>query len=84
MTTNQHHALNLARALLQKRVIADTLPENDWELLLLAAGLNYCGATARKVSRRVLANARRHLGYFSSHHRAHSRPLAGLLLPSPV
>jgi hypothetical protein len=65
MTRNQNRAVRLAEAVLTRRVAPEALPEPAWELLLLAAGVNCIAAAAGVVARRVVANARRHVGYFA-------------------
>ena len=65
MTTNQCHAVELAKALLKERVTPNDLPERESDLLLLAAGINCAGAKPVAVSHQVLANAQERIGYFA-------------------
>ena len=64
MTHNQHHALELARGLLTSTVRADQLSDQEWHLMLLAAGLNSYCAPPTKVALLTLENAREGVGYF--------------------
>jgi hypothetical protein len=65
MTHNQSHALELARGLLNATVSAEELTDQEWHLMLLAAGLNsYCAAPS-KVAVRTLQNALSGTGYFA-------------------
>jgi hypothetical protein len=65
MTQNQHHALDLAHSLLSSAVSADQLTDQEWHLMLLAAGLNnYCAAPT-KVALLTLQNAQQGAGYFT-------------------
>jgi hypothetical protein len=65
MTHNQLHALELAEGLLNSAVSADQLTDQEWHLMLLAAGLNnYCAAPT-KVALLTLQNARAGAGYFT-------------------
>jgi hypothetical protein len=64
VTTNQTRALHLARALSDGRLSAATISDDDWTLLLLAAGINHAGSTPAVVSRHVLDSAAAETGYF--------------------
>lgn len=64
MTTNQRRAHALAARLSAGEVEADALPEGDWHLLLLAAGVSDAHATPQRLARRVLERAAARAGYF--------------------
>lgn len=64
MTRNQEKATSIAEAILTGRIPADELPDDEWSLLLLAAGENSPSAPAETVSGRVLEQAVHHSGYF--------------------
>jgi hypothetical protein len=65
MTHNQLHALELAEGLLSSSVSADQLTDQEWHLMLLAAGLNSYCAPPTKVALLTLQNARAGEGYFT-------------------
>ena len=67
MTSNQTKAVLLARDIAQGRVVAGDLSDNDWVLLVLAAGLSCTAISPAVVSSRVLRNACAQAGYFGSH-----------------
>lgn len=64
MTTNQRRAAVLAEQIFLGARSPEALPDNDWSLLLLAAGTNAVAAPAAVVSRRVLEYANQGSGYF--------------------
>ena len=64
MTKNQTRALMLARALTDGRLRVERIDDEDWMLLLLAAGLRQADASPEAGARRVLETARAHIGYF--------------------
>ncbi|HEX8911925.1 MAG TPA: hypothetical protein VF796_06165 [Humisphaera sp.] len=66
MTTNQTRAVVLAREILGGRVDVSTLSDQDWVLLVLAAGVSCTAAGAVVVSSRVLENASAMAGYFGT------------------
>ncbi|HEY8747793.1 MAG TPA: hypothetical protein VIM11_07455 [Tepidisphaeraceae bacterium] len=65
MTNNQRRAIALASEIRRGATDASDLPEHDWHLLLLAAGLNSSSAPARLIAARVLNNAQGHVLYFA-------------------
>jgi hypothetical protein len=65
VNTNQARAVELAAAVGQSRVRTDALPEHDWDLLLLAAGVRCAAAAPEVVCQRVLADAGAGRGYFA-------------------
>jgi hypothetical protein len=65
MTHNQAHALELAEGLLSSTVSADQLTDQEWHLMLLAAGLNSYCAPPTKVALLTLQNAQSGAGYFT-------------------
>jgi len=65
MTHNQSHALELAEGLLSSSVSADRLTDQEWHLMLLAAGLNSYCASPTKVALLTLQNAQSGAGYFA-------------------
>ena len=84
MTANQFKAVSLARGILGGTVDAASLPDADWHLLLLAAGLNgRRRAPAMLVAEQVLLLAEHHDGYFArgdgpaKHQRPHQHPCEG-------
>ena len=66
MTSNQTKAVLLARDIAQGRVAAGELSDDDWILLILAAGLNCTSVSPAVVSNRVLRNACARAGYFGT------------------
>jgi hypothetical protein len=64
MTSNQHHAVELARGIIERRIAPADLADCEWELLLLAAGVNGVQSPPTVVSYLVLQNARSADGYF--------------------
>ena len=66
MTTNQQRAVALAEAIRRGWLEPATLLDEDWNLLLLAAGLNRCQSSPRLVASRVLDRSRRRVGYFAA------------------
>lgn len=65
MTRNQHRALALAAAMLEHELEPEQLSDQDWNLLLLAAGINAVSAKANEVARQVFLNARQRTGFFA-------------------
>lgn len=81
VTTNQTRAVLLAREMSAGRASTTTISDNDWNLLLLAAGLNHAASSPLEVARRVLATAYAGTGYFWPGDRpCHPQPPAG---PAP-
>ena len=68
MTRNQHRSIELARQLVLGTLNAEQLSDEDWNLLLLAAGLNNPRSLPPVVAHRVLNQAAGQNGYFSNHH----------------
>lgn len=66
MTRNQERAALIAQCVLTGRVPADDLPDEDWSLLMLAAGVNSLYAPAEVLSSRALEQAVHHSGYFAA------------------
>jgi hypothetical protein len=64
MTTNQRRAIRLAQCVFDGRVSAGDLSEDDWVLLILAAGVMYSNTPATGIALRVLRDARGRTGYF--------------------
>lgn len=64
MTANELKAIELATGLAERSVDPATLSDDDWFLLLLAAGVNSAASTLA-VARRVLEAAERRVGYFA-------------------
>jgi hypothetical protein len=64
VSSNCIRAISLASALFEGSLDPASLTDNDWYLLLLAAGLNEPGTVAATVSRLVLQAAQRRTGYF--------------------
>ena len=65
MTRNQQTAIRLAAALSRGRTDALALSDDQWHLLLLAAGMNCPGANPSVVARRVLNHRAAQTGYFA-------------------
>lgn len=66
MTLNQKRSLELANRILQNRLAATDLADADWQLLLLAAGLNNIQSHPFVAAKQVLINAAGRKGYFSN------------------
>jgi hypothetical protein len=66
MSTNQTKAITLAEQILHGRVHPLDLPDDDWTLLLLAAGECCVASPALTLSCKVLNHAQHHTGYFES------------------
>jgi hypothetical protein len=64
MTTNQRHAAALAAGVCRGAISPAALSDEEWSLLLLAAGMNAVAARPATVARRALKCARRESGYF--------------------
>ena len=67
MTTNQRHAAALAEGVCCGAINPAALSDEEWSLLLLAAGTNAVAARPATVARRALKCARRESGYFLRH-----------------
>ena len=65
MTRNQKLAVRLAAALSRGRTDPMALSDEQWNLLLLAAGVNCPGANPDFVARRVLSHRAAQSGYFA-------------------
>ena len=65
MTRNQKLAVRLAAALSRGRTDPMALSDEQWNLLLLAAGINCPGANPDFVARRVLSDRAARSGYFA-------------------
>ena len=65
MTSNQRRAARLAATVRADGGRTADLTDADWDLLLLAAGLNRCWSLPLLVANRVLDHARRRVGYFA-------------------
>lgn len=70
MTRNQQRAVTLARQVSNGLHDPAQLTDGDWNLLLLAADLNNTTSLPMLVCARVLNQAERRVGYFSSPDRA--------------
>jgi hypothetical protein len=66
MTRNQLYAIALAEDVGRGRADPDRLPDEDWQLLLLAAGVNNACARPSVVCDRVLERARGRRDYFDT------------------
>jgi hypothetical protein len=64
MSSNQSRAVDLAGQIVHGHVRARELPDDDWNLLLLAAGMKSAAAPPLVVSCKVLNNAQLRAGYF--------------------
>jgi hypothetical protein len=64
VTTNQRRAATLAEQITRGALSPRALTDNDWSLLLLAAGTNAVAAPPTLVVRRVLERAERGTDYF--------------------
>ena len=64
MSSNQSRAVTLAGQIIHGRLRAPELGDDDWNLLLLAAGVNSACAPPLVVSCKVLNNAQLRAGYF--------------------
>ena len=65
MTSNQLRAITLAHEIQRGTADPSQLQEYDWNLLLLAAGLNKVSAPPRVIVTKVLDCARRQVAYFA-------------------
>jgi len=63
---NQIRAVTLARSLVEGTTDAADLTDNDWYLLLLAAGMNQASASGSTLCKRVLEAADGGTGFFAS------------------
>jgi hypothetical protein len=70
MTRNQLRAIALAHELKLGATDPSTIHDHDWNLLLLAAGLNKVSAPPRVIVKRVLDCANRQSDYFADSHRS--------------
>jgi hypothetical protein len=66
MTSNQRRVIRLATQILEDEHFAAKISDPEWELLLLAAGLNNVSARPSMVAHLVLHNLAHADGYFSS------------------
>ena len=66
MTTNQRRAIRLAQSVFDGRVAAGEIVDEDWVLLVMAAGLTHFKAPPGAISRKVLRDARERAGYFEA------------------
>ena len=66
MSTNQTKAITLAEQILHGRLRSLDLPDDDWTLLLHAAGECCVASPALTNSCKVLNHAQRHTGYFEN------------------
>ena len=66
MTANQKRVVQMALDILRDEYMAQDLCDADWQLLLLAAGLNNVCVRPDVAARRVLENAESECGYFAS------------------
>ena len=64
MTSNQRRAAGMAEGIHRGSLAAQALTDDDWSLLLLAAGMNGVAAPPAKVCRQVLRCAGEGSGYF--------------------
>ena len=64
MTTNQERAIALAEGICAGTVDPLSVADEDWHLLLLAAGMNHCRSLPPTLCRRVLSRANQRVGYF--------------------
>lgn len=65
MTRNQLRAIALAHGIKHGTTDPSTLHDQDWMLLLLAAGLNRISSPPPIIARKVLDRADRHVEYFA-------------------
>jgi hypothetical protein len=68
MNPNQSRAVDLARQIVHGQLRARELPDDDWHLLLLAAGGRSTFAPPLVVSCQVLNDAQLRAGYFVRHY----------------
>ncbi len=66
MSSNQSRAISLAHEIIHGRVRPHDLPDDDWNLLLLAAGTCCAASNPLIVSCKVLNNAQLRSGYFQN------------------
>ena len=66
MTSNQKQALQLAEAVLNRHVEPSGLSDEQWQLLLLASGMNYCRSNAAAICTRTIDDFLKSEGYFSN------------------
>jgi hypothetical protein len=64
MTRNQQKAVELAQGIIDRKVVPIDLRDLEWQLLLLAAGLNSLSSLPLLVAHRVLQNSTSFAGYF--------------------
>jgi len=80
VTANKHKAIELARAVDAGMVRAEMICDDDWFLLLLAAGPCDPEVGATTVARKVIAMAERCAGYFAPSDRPNRNKRARLTL----
>jgi len=68
MTSNQLRAIALAHELKLGTRDPASIHDHDWNLLLLAAGLNKVSAPPRVIVTKVLDCAHRQVNYFAGSH----------------
>jgi hypothetical protein len=68
MNSNQSRAVDLARRIVDGQLRARELSDDDWHLLLLAAGVRSAFAPPPVVSCKVLNDAQLRAGYFVRHY----------------
>jgi hypothetical protein len=66
MTRNQQRAVQLADAILEHKIRASDVPDPEWQLLLLAAGLENSSSMPVLVAYLVRHNLAQKSGYFAS------------------
>ena len=66
MTANQIRAVRLALGVVDEEFNPGDLSDSDWQLLLLAAGVNNVCASPKIVAEQVLRHLTCSSGYFSS------------------
>lgn len=66
MTNNQHHAVDLAKAVVEKRVKPSNLSDDDWALLMLAADQCDSHLPAQPVAQQALDQFDQDKGYFAA------------------
>jgi len=71
MTSNQLRAITLARQIKRGATDPSALQDQDWMLLLLAAGLNKSSSSPRVIVKKVLEHADRQVEYFAASNQVH-------------
>lgn len=72
MTVNQQRVVQIALKIFRNEHGCEELSDADWQLLLLAAGLNNVSVRPDVAARRVLENAETEQGYFASYASIHA------------